>query len=120
MSDGIQEPVSRMVPAPGGRLHVTDYPGAAPPLVLMHGFPDDGRIYDRLVPLLAPRRVVAMDFLGYGRSDRPPPRAGDAPDRVGELAAVVDGLGLESVVLVGHDASGPVAVDYALAAAGAA
>jgi 2-hydroxy-6-oxonona-2,4-dienedioate hydrolase len=85
----------------------------------MHGFPDDARIYDRLVPLLAPRRVVAIDFLGYGRSDRPPARAGDAPDHVGELAAVVDGLGLESVVLVGHDASGPVAIDYALAAAGA-
>jgi len=62
-----------MVPAPGGRLHVTDYPGAAPPLVLMHGFPDDSRIYNRLVPLLAPRRVVAVDWLGYGRSDRAGP-----------------------------------------------
>jgi 2-hydroxy-6-oxonona-2,4-dienedioate hydrolase len=30
----------------------------------MHGFPDDSRIYDRLVPLLSPRRAEAFDFLG--------------------------------------------------------
>lgn len=42
----------------GGRLHVTDRPGDEPALVLMHGFPDDSRIYDRLVPPLGPRRTV--------------------------------------------------------------
>ena len=62
--------VSRMVPVPGGRLHVTDYRRPGPALVLMHGFPDDSRIYDRLVPLLASRRILAVDWLGHGRSDR--------------------------------------------------
>jgi pimeloyl-ACP methyl ester carboxylesterase len=54
----------------GGRLHVRDFPGAEPALVVLHGFPDDSRIYDRVAPQLAPRRVVAVDWLGYGRSDR--------------------------------------------------
>ena len=36
----------------------------------MHCFPDDSRVYDRLVPLVAPRRVVVFDFAGYGRSER--------------------------------------------------
>ena len=76
MSETIQTPAaaeSRMVSAPGGLLHVRDFPGAEPALVALHGFPDDSRIYDRLAPLLAPRRVVAVDWLGYGRSDRVEP-----------------------------------------------
>ena len=33
--------VNQMMQAPGGRLHVSDHPGQDPPLVLLHGFPDD-------------------------------------------------------------------------------
>src|SRR5215475_2587344 len=76
MSETIGEPVaaeSRMVSVPGGRLHVRDFPGLEPALVVMHGFPDDSRIYDRLAPLLAPRRVLAVDWLGYGCSERAEP-----------------------------------------------
>jgi len=43
-----------MVSAPGGRLHVRDFAGEDPALVVMHGFPDDSRTYDRVNPLLAP------------------------------------------------------------------
>jgi pimeloyl-ACP methyl ester carboxylesterase len=97
-------------------IQVADHPGEGPAVVLMHGFPDDARIYDRLVPLLAPRRVAAIDFLGYGRSDRP---ASDALDRVAhvdQLRAAVDALGIDRAAVVGHDASGPVAIDFAVAA----
>ena len=38
------------VPTPGGRVHVADSPGEEPALVMMHGVPDDTRIYDGLVP----------------------------------------------------------------------
>jgi haloalkane dehalogenase len=106
--------VNRMVPAPGGRLHVSDHPGQDPPLVLLHGFPDDARIYDRLVPLLAPRRAVTIDWLGYGRSDRVQPDPPDHAPHQQQLAAVLDALGLDRVVLVGHDAGGPDAIDYAV------
>jgi len=61
---------SRRVAVPGGLLHVRDQPGASPAIVMMHGFPDDSRIYDRLTPLLAPQRAVAFDWLGYGHSSR--------------------------------------------------
>jgi haloalkane dehalogenase len=111
--------VTRMVPAPGGRLHLSDHPGQDPPLVLLHGFPDDARIYDRLAPLLAPRRAVAIDWLGYGRSDRVQPDPSDpTPHHQQQLGAVLDGLGLDRVVLVGHDAGGPDAIDYAVAQPG--
>jgi hypothetical protein len=47
------------VPTPDGMIHVAEHAGEGPALVLMHGFPDDARICDRLVPLLAPRRVAS-------------------------------------------------------------
>jgi pimeloyl-ACP methyl ester carboxylesterase len=96
-----------------GRIHVVDRSGGDPAFVLMHGFPDDHHIYDRLAPLLSPRRVVAFDFFGYGRSGR----AASADEYVTpseDLTAVMDGLELKNVVLVGHDASGPVAINYAI------
>ena len=118
MADASRDVTTRQVPTTTGRLHVADHAGDEPALVLMHGFPDDSRIYDRLVPVLSPRRAVAFDFLGYGRSDRPRPGALDPAGHLHQLGAVLDELGIETAVLAGHDASGPVAVDYALAAPG--
>src|SRR5499427_5557825 len=118
MADASRDVTTHQVPTATGRLHVSDHAGDEPALVLMHGFPDDSRIYNRLVPLLSPRRAVAFDFLGYGRSDRPQTGAADPAGHLHQLGAVLDGLGIETAVLVGHDASGPVAIDYALAAPG--
>jgi haloalkane dehalogenase len=98
-----------------GSLHVLDYPGQEPAIVLMHGFPDDHRIYDKLMPLLSPRRAVAFDWLGYGRSGRSDVAGFSSEDHGSELAAVLDELGIISCVLVGHDASGPDAVAFTVA-----
>src|ERR1700735_5140012 len=98
-----------------GSLHVLDYPGEEPAVVLMHGFPDDHRIYDKLLPLLSPRRAVAFDWLGYGRSDRPEVVGFSLDEHGSVLAAVLDELGIGRAVLVGHDASGPDAVAFAVA-----
>jgi 2-hydroxy-6-oxonona-2,4-dienedioate hydrolase len=89
-------------------------PGPGEVVVLMHGFPDDSHIYDHLIGLIAPERhVVTFDFLGHGASDRPSDNA-ERASHEDQLAAVIDTLGLERPVLVAHDASGPVAIDYAL------
>jgi haloalkane dehalogenase len=50
---------------------VRDYPGAEVPIILMHGFPDDLHLYDRVFPELRGRRTIAFDLLGWGRSDKP-------------------------------------------------
>src|SRR6266536_6551349 len=90
--------------------------GAGPTLVLLHGFPDNLHLYDRLVPYLRPeRQVVTFDFLGWGASDKPVGYPYTAANQTGDLDAVLDQLGLERVVLVAHDASGPPAIDWALA-----
>jgi haloalkane dehalogenase len=105
---------SPRVTTPAGALYVTDHPGAAPAIVMMHGFPDDSRIYDHLAPLLKPYRAVTFDWLGYGHSDRTDTARITSPGHQAELGAVLDGLGIDRVVLVGHDASGPDAINYAL------
>src|ERR1700733_7263377 len=105
----------RRIGTPNGRVFVREVPGEDPPIVLMHGFPDDHRIYDKLVPRLSPKRAVAFDWLGYGRSDRPDAAGLSSEDHGSELAAVLDELGIDSCVLVGHDASGPDAVAFAVA-----
>jgi haloalkane dehalogenase len=102
------------VPRGAHRLYARDYPGEEPAIVLMHGFPDDLHLYDRLVPRLSPGRVVVFDFLGWGASDKPAGYPYTAVNQVGDLDAVLDQLGLTSVVLVAHDASGPPAINWAL------
>jgi pimeloyl-ACP methyl ester carboxylesterase len=73
-------------------------------------------LYDRLLPHLSPpRRIVAFDFLGWGSSDKPSGYPYTSDNQVGDLDAVISQLKLASVVLVAHDASGPPAIDWALA-----
>jgi haloalkane dehalogenase len=97
------------------RIRVRDYPGADPALVLMHGFPDNLHLYERLLPHLdASRRVVTFDFLGWGGSDKPAGYPYTAHHQTGDIDAVITGLALERVVLVAHDSSGPPAIDWAL------
>ncbi len=105
----------RLVDTPHGRVFVREIAGEDPPIVLLHGFPDDHRIYDKLLPQLAPRRAVAFDFLGYGRSDRPDPAAFTPDEHGSEVEAVLDALDIDRAVLVGHDLSGPEAVAFAVA-----
>jgi len=95
-------------------LYAREYPGQGPAIVLMHGFPDNVHLYDRLVPELAGRRVVTFDFLGWGASDKPTGYPYTAANQTGDLDAVVEQLRLGPVVPVAHDASGPPAIDWAL------
>ena len=98
------------------RIYVRQYAGEEPVIIMMHGFPDNLHLYDRLVPLLSPRRrLVTFDFLGWGNSDKPTQYSYTAANQEKELAAVINQLELKQVVLVAHDASGPPAIDWALA-----
>jgi haloalkane dehalogenase len=102
------------VPRGPYQLSAREHPGQEPTIVLMHGFPDDLHLYDRLVPQLAGRRLVTFDFLGWGASDKPTGYPYTAANQTGDLDAVLEHLQLGSVVLVAHDASGPPAINWAL------
>ena len=104
----------RFVQRGSHRIHVREQPGDEPAIVLMHGFPDNHHLYDRLVPYLNGHHVVTFDFLGWGESDKPTDYDYSFANHEGDLDAVIDGLGLDRVVLVPHDASGPAGINWAL------
>ena len=112
-------PVEHRIPRDGHTLYAREYktPGAVPepPIILMHGFPDSLHLYDRLAPLLArERRTIAFDFLGWGKSDKPPEHRYDAASLRRDLEAVLGHFDLDRVVIVVHDASGLPGIDWVL------
>jgi haloalkane dehalogenase len=104
------------VPQGQGKVYARDYDGTGPAFVLMHGFPDNLRIYDDLIPYLTARgrRVIAFDFLGFGASEKPAGASYSFEQQLGDLSAVIQTLGLGKVVLVAHDSSGIAAVNFAV------
>ena len=87
-----------------GSLYVRDYPGAGPPFVALHGFPDNLHIFDDLATHLsrAGRRVVTLDFLGFGASDKSHEYQYSFELQLDDLEAVADGLQLDRIIPVGH------------------
>ena len=86
-------------------------PEEAPPVILLHGFPESHRTWRYVVPLLEDRfRLIMPDQRGFGGSDAPAEVAAYRTDRiVGDLFALADALGIGSFALVGHDWGGAVA-----------
>ena len=86
-------------------------PEGAPPVILLHGFPESHRTWRGLAPLLADRlRLVMPDQRGFGDSDRPSEVEDYAIDTLlADLHALADALGLERFALVGHDWGGAIA-----------
>jgi len=89
--------------------------GAGEPIVCLHGFPVSGHLWSSVVPLLPPgHRVVVLDLLGYGRSDRPLGRSVAIAAHAARVAALLDELRIERACVVGHGLGGAVAQVLAL------
>ena len=89
----------------------TDQGTGAPPLVLLHGFPLDRRMWDAQVPVLSSgRRVIAPDLRGFGQS------RSEEPFTIESLAddvhALLEGIGALPCVLAGLSMGGYVALAY--------
>jgi len=96
----------------GGRV-------GAPPLLLVHGFPQSHVLWQRVAQVLAPHfRLVLPDLRGYGRSDKPrgEPEHANYSKRTmaADLAALMRSLGHERFFVAGHDRGGRVAHRLAL------
>ncbi|HXQ43839.1 MAG TPA: alpha/beta hydrolase [Acidimicrobiales bacterium] len=96
----------------GGRIHVVER-GQGPPLVLLHGFMLTSAIWvHQLRDLADHHRIVAVDLRGHGQS-----LPGSSPPGIGRLAsdvrAVMETLGVENAVVVGHSMGGMVALRLA-------
>lgn len=86
----------------GLRLHYTRTGGAKPPLVLAHGVGDDGLCWTTVAEAFAPEYdVIMVDARGHGRSAAPEQGYGPA-EQAEDMAGVIEGLGLDQPVILGH------------------
>lgn len=97
----------RTVDAGGLSVHVAlAGPEEAPPLVLLHGWPQHWWCWNRVVPLLSDDyRLVMPDLRGHGWTAAPA-SGYDKEQLATDLLATLDALGLDQVGLVGHDWGG--------------
>ena len=84
---------------------------AAPPVILLHGFPESHRTWRSVAPLLAERfHCIVPDQRGFGASDQPQAIAAYSADiLIADLDALADALGVEHFALAGHDWGGAIA-----------
>jgi len=101
----------RVVETNGIRMHIAES-GVGPLVVLCHGFPESWYSWRHQLHALAAAgfHAVAPDMRGYGQTDRP--REIDQYTLlhlVGDIVSLLDTLGSETAVIVGHDWGAPVA-----------
>jgi pimeloyl-ACP methyl ester carboxylesterase len=89
--------------------------GAGEPVILVHGFPTSSHLWADVVPLVPKgHRVLVVDLLGYGRSDRPASFPLSLTSHAERLVTLMDTLGIRSASVVGHDLGSGVAQALAL------
>lgn len=93
--------------------------GAGPPLILLHGFPQNHRCWAKVLPALTESHTCILpDLRGYGDSDAPPDDADHTVYSKRRMAldvvGILDALGYTSADILGHDRGGRVAYRLAL------
>ena len=102
--------------ANGINLHyVTQGEGSL--MLMLHGFPDFWYSWRHQIPEFADDyKVVALDLRGYNESDKPKKLENYKMEQlVEDVKGVIEGLGYESCILVGHDWGGAIAWNFAYA-----
>ncbi len=96
------------------RMHYVTQ-GSGPLVVLLHGFPEFWYSWRFQIPVLAEHgyRVVAPDLRGYNKTEKP--KSGyDIPTLLRDIAGLIEGLGEERAIIVGHDCGGVLAWQFAI------
>ncbi|MCH7745535.1 MAG: alpha/beta hydrolase [Chloroflexi bacterium] len=114
MSKQIQ-PQDKQIEFDGLQLHYLDWGNAdAQPMVLLHGLQDCARSWDFFADsFCSDYHVIALDHRGHGDSGHASSDRYRLQDYVADIEALVEQLGFQRIVLVGHSAGGRNAFVYA-------
>jgi pimeloyl-ACP methyl ester carboxylesterase len=98
----------------GVKLHYVTQ-GEGPLMLMLHGFPEFWYSWRHQIPEFASHfKVVALDLRGYNDSDKPQAQAAYVMDEfVKDVKGVIEGLGYDACILVGHDWGGAIAWNFA-------
>jgi pimeloyl-ACP methyl ester carboxylesterase len=100
----------------GHEIHYDEYGSGDRPIVLIHGLLMNNHMFDRLGPELAERgnRVITVDLLGHGRSDRPPEMINYSILFFAEqIVGLLDHLGIKKAVVGGTSLGANVSLETA-------
>jgi haloalkane dehalogenase len=107
---------SRFVSIAGYRIHYVEE-GDGPPVLFIHGTPTSSYVWRNILPKTARdtgRKGIALDLLGFGKSDKPEDVKHTLRLHREFLEAFIEKLGLKDLVLVLHDWGGPIGTSYAV------
>jgi haloalkane dehalogenase len=101
---------SRWFNSQAGRLHYIDE-GAGPPILFCHGNPTWSFLYRNIVSRLRGQfRCIAVDYLGFGLSERPDGYGYTIEEHARSVGELVDHLQLDGFITMGQDWGGPVSM----------
>jgi haloalkane dehalogenase len=105
---------SRWFDGAGPRVHYIDE-GKGPVVVMFHGNPTWSFLYRKVIQALGGKfRCIAMDYPGFGLSDRPAGYGYTSAEHAEVAGKLVDHLGLDHFTVVGQDWGGPIGMTVAL------
>jgi len=100
----------------GIKLHYVTQ-GEGPLMLMLHGFPEFWYSWRHQIPEFSSSyKVVALDLRGYNKSDKPQQQSAYVMSEfIKDIEGVIQGLGYDRCVLVGHDWGGMIAWYFAYA-----
>ena len=100
-----------MVATRAGSVFVRANPGPGPTVLLLHGFPSSSYDFRGVTERLGDRSWLALDFLGFGLSDKPRPHRYSLFEQADIVTDVITATGAGPVVLIAHDMGTSVATE---------
>src|SRR5215212_1490009 len=104
---------ARWFESAAGRMHYVDE-GSGQPILMCHGNPTWSFQYRNVIRAVRERfRCVAVDYLGFGLSDRPPGFGYTPAEHAAVVGELVRELDLSELIVMGHDWGGPIGTSVA-------
>jgi pimeloyl-ACP methyl ester carboxylesterase len=98
----MREPNMKKVSGDGAHIQLAEWEGEGKTIFCVHGITANCRCWDVMADALSPaHHVLAMDLRGRGLSDKPDTGYSIA-HHINDIRAVLDDLGMDKVVLMGH------------------